>query len=125
MSDEAGRTAGPLQWAYDARHDVITIEGVQYSGGLFREWGRNGMAIGTLFRLTQRDDDGAIQISTESDVDAQLAELRAQVDVLMAFAVSEVCMAHLDNADDDTDVCKYTDCNNAREALARARQEGT
>ncbi len=48
----------PLSFAYDPEHDILTVEGVRYSGALFREWSKHGMEVGQLFMLQARSEDG-------------------------------------------------------------------
>lgn len=46
-----------LQFDYDESSDVMTIEGIKYSGELFRQWGSfNGIPSGTKFQII-RDAD--------------------------------------------------------------------
>lgn len=47
---------GDLNIAYDSGRDVVTIEGVQYSGHLFRSLGLRGFEPGTWLRIEQRAD---------------------------------------------------------------------
>jgi hypothetical protein len=50
----------PLQFEYDAATDILTVEGIQYDGQVFREFGFGGMMNQTIqFR---RDDRGAISL---------------------------------------------------------------
>lgn len=42
--------AQPLQFSYDLYRDVITIEGVEYSGDLFRELAAAGAEWGKPFK---------------------------------------------------------------------------
>lgn len=58
----AGYDGPPLTVSYDHDTDMLTVEGQQYSGQLFREWAKSGMPTGTLFELT-RASDGAIGIT--------------------------------------------------------------
>jgi hypothetical protein len=44
----------PLQFSYDAIRDVLTIEGVQYSGGLFREFGLG--PLNRPLKIIKRED---------------------------------------------------------------------
>ncbi len=45
-----------LSIAYDARNDIVTIEGVKYSGVLFREFSASGLPVGVPFEITKRVD---------------------------------------------------------------------
>jgi hypothetical protein len=56
-----------LQIEYDWVADVVTIAGVKYAGSVFREFG-GLMALGSKFRLIQRDADGAIWIEKLADL---------------------------------------------------------
>ena len=40
-----------LQYEYDENLDIMTIEGVRYSGEFFRAFSPGGMARGTFFEL--------------------------------------------------------------------------
>lgn len=51
-----------IRIAYDEEGDVVTIEGVSYSGDFFRQFGRAPM--GTILRVAQRLD-GAISVIVE------------------------------------------------------------
>lgn len=51
----------PLSFQYDAHLDILTVEGIRYSGSLFRGLGIG--AIGTAFRLTERRD-GVVTLQT-------------------------------------------------------------
>lgn len=55
-------TTTPLNFAYDADRDVLTVEGVAYSGDLFRAWAAYGLVVNTPFVITRRRDDGAVTI---------------------------------------------------------------
>lgn len=46
----------PLKIEHDKLMDLVTIEGINYSGHLFREWGTKGMPEGTHFKLHKRED---------------------------------------------------------------------
>lgn len=51
-----------LQMIYDAQNDVVTIQGVKYSGDFFRDLGVGGVAVGTILRVASRRDDGTIEL---------------------------------------------------------------
>lgn len=38
-------------------HGYLEICGIRYSKELFREWGEKGMELGTLFKLTKRENN--------------------------------------------------------------------
>lgn len=40
-----------LAFSYDQDNDIMTIEGIKYSGDLFRAWGENGIDSGQLFKI--------------------------------------------------------------------------
>jgi len=42
---------------YDWESDVFTIYGLKYSGDLFRNWGRHGLPVGSIYRIDKRKDD--------------------------------------------------------------------
>ncbi len=46
-----------LQFEYDETKDVLTIEGIQYSGELFRDWSANGMPVGQVFSIEKRSEE--------------------------------------------------------------------
>lgn len=48
-----------LRYDYNPSTDVINIEGNDYSGQLFREWGIEGIVTNTWFKLV-RGNDGQI-----------------------------------------------------------------
>lgn len=43
-----------LKFKYDLRNDILEVEGIKYSGELFRKWGIGGMETGTFFKI-ERD----------------------------------------------------------------------
>jgi len=49
---------------YDWAHDRFEIYGIQYSGALFKAWGKNGMPVGTRFTIIGRED-GLITLHRE------------------------------------------------------------
>lgn len=49
---------------YDPVTDTIDIEGVTYSGSLFRELGVRGFMPGTVLRIDKRDADGVLTVGT-------------------------------------------------------------
>jgi hypothetical protein len=53
---------------YDWAYDRFEIYGIQYSGALFRAWGKDGMPVGTKFTLISRND-GSITLQRELPVD--------------------------------------------------------
>lgn len=58
---------------YDWYTDVITIEGMRYSGDLFREFG-GGLAVGEYFQLIERKD-GLITIRRLSPIRVLVREI--------------------------------------------------
>ena len=44
-----------LRFSYDAKADVLTIEGLRYSGDLFRAWGHE-LRLGEHHSLIERRD---------------------------------------------------------------------
>lgn len=46
----------PLSIAYDDATDVLTIDGMRYSGELFRMFASNGLALNEWMAITSRDD---------------------------------------------------------------------
>ncbi len=51
-----------LSFEYDEEQDILTIEGIRYTGDLFREWSDGGMEVGQLFQITARPGDGTLGI---------------------------------------------------------------
>ena len=51
-----------LSFEYDEEKDILTVEGIHYSGSLFREWADEGMEVGQLFKITYRPGDGTFGI---------------------------------------------------------------
>jgi hypothetical protein len=48
--------SGKLNFSYDTERDVLTIEGQQYSGELFRAWAEGGLPTDQLFRFIRKED---------------------------------------------------------------------
>lgn len=48
---------------YHPLTDTYEIYGVRYAGALFKFWGKEGVPVGTLFRLVKRED-GKIWVET-------------------------------------------------------------
>jgi hypothetical protein len=61
---------GPLTYEYDEAKDVMTIEGVRYSGFLLRQLG--AIPVGKLIRIVSRDD-GVLTLRVVLD-ESQLKE---------------------------------------------------
>jgi len=57
----------PLEFNYDEARDILTIEGIAYSGGVFRELGF-WMPIGMKFSLVKREN-GTVWIQREKPND--------------------------------------------------------
>lgn len=45
-----------LDFEYDEIDDCLSIEGMKYSGELFRQWSKDGMPLQGIFRIVGRDD---------------------------------------------------------------------
>ena len=45
-----------LDFSYDAEHDILTVEGLQYTGELFRSWSAHGLPLFAIFRLINREN---------------------------------------------------------------------
>ena len=56
-----------LDFVYDEFTDVLTIEGVPYSGEFFRSLGKDGLELNKSFRVVERREDGVIAIQTFED----------------------------------------------------------
>ena len=47
----------PLVFSYEQPpRDVLTVEGMRYSGALFRLWSNAGFPVGTLMRIVKREN---------------------------------------------------------------------
>ena len=55
-----------LKYEYDELSDIMTINGMCYSGSLFEAWAEGGMDIGTKFMLIKRED-GVVTIEILED----------------------------------------------------------
>ena len=55
-------TTGGLEFSYDAVRDILTVEGVQYDGNLFRALGTKGLAVGETLKIVNRSADGVISL---------------------------------------------------------------
>ena len=58
----------PLRIEYDFIGDVLTIEGVRYSGDLFRSFGLTPTREGFLYTIINRQD-GVVTIQQVQDVE--------------------------------------------------------
>lgn len=65
--DEVAEKNRSLSFSYDAPNDLLIIEGVKYSGELFRSLGIHGMAVGRTFRIKERSNDGVLVIENVDD----------------------------------------------------------
>lgn len=45
----------PLKFSYDEQADVLMIEGMRYSGQLFRAFAEGGLELGSVFQVESRD----------------------------------------------------------------------
>ena len=61
----------PLAFSYDREHDVLTIEGMRYTGTLFRVFAEGGLAIGKALQIIHRQDG----ILTIKELDRPLSKL--------------------------------------------------
>lgn len=57
-----GYTGPALEISYNADRDVLTVDGAEYSGALFRAWASRGMPLGTLFEIVRIN--GAFSVKT-------------------------------------------------------------
>ena len=62
-----------LDYSYNKKKDVLTVEGVQYSGDFFRAMSKAGIALNEPFKIVRRDDD---TITIERIRDANLSSVR-------------------------------------------------
>lgn len=47
---------GNLTFSYDEAQDILTIEGIRYSGNFFRELSSEGLPLGMSFKIVERGD---------------------------------------------------------------------
>ena len=52
----------PLNFSYGSDSDILTIEGMRYSGDLFRAFAHGGLRLNTPFEIIKRKD-GVVMIS--------------------------------------------------------------
>jgi len=52
-----------LQFEYDETKDLLIIEGMKYSGDLFRALSESGLAVGEYLRIIERKD-GVVTFET-------------------------------------------------------------
>lgn len=66
---------------YDSDSDEIEIEGIKYSGMLFRSWGTSvmGRRPGALFRIVSRSEDGMLVIGVEEEPRTRLGRAWASL----------------------------------------------
>ena len=55
-----------LDFEYDGRIDLVTIEGIKYSGELFRAFAVGGLAVGEHLKIIERED-GVITLQRITD----------------------------------------------------------
>lgn len=55
----------PLKIENDEAADIVTIEGMKYSGDLFRSFALGGIAVGVTFSIMNRDE-GKLTIQSHS-----------------------------------------------------------
>jgi hypothetical protein len=46
----------PLQYTYDMTNDILTIEGLEFTGEFFRELAGTLAPAGTLFQVVKREN---------------------------------------------------------------------
>lgn len=56
-----------LRVEYDEAQDVLKVEGVRYSGSLFRHFDLAPSAPDILFRIVNRNPDGVVILQTVHD----------------------------------------------------------
>lgn len=62
---------GPLKIAYDERNDILEVEGIKYSGHVFRYFGL-GTVPGSWIRIIKREDGVAVvEIRDESTISSE------------------------------------------------------
>lgn len=58
VEDTPGYDGPPLKFEYDGDRDRLTVEGIAYSGEIFRQWSKRGMPTGALFEFVRSDSGG-------------------------------------------------------------------
>ena len=93
--DEQTAQVMALVFDYDAALDILTVEGRQYSGQLFRAWAQHGMPTGQLFRFveTWNDAGDSSTITIERVVEQAVQRLVEDGDRLRAELLGEPCWA--------------------------------
>ena len=62
-----------LQFEYDETKDLLIIEGMKYSGDLFRALSESGLAVGEYLRIIERKD-GVVTFETIREPETASAE---------------------------------------------------
>lgn len=62
-----------LSFSYDEERDVLTVEGIQYSGALFRALGVQGLTKGSVLQILGREDG----LLTVKDLGRTFVEIKA------------------------------------------------
>ena len=52
-----------LAYEYDETLDILTIEGIRYSGEFFRTLGKDGAPLGTVVEISQRREGGIVELT--------------------------------------------------------------
>lgn len=52
----------PYRNLYNPATDVYTLHGQKYTGALFSVWAKDGLPVGTCFKIIKRDRDGSVMI---------------------------------------------------------------
>lgn len=58
--------SGPLSFSYDAPTDILTVEGLEFSGQFFRALAERGVPIGSVVRIEDRLD-GVLWVNDLTD----------------------------------------------------------
>ena len=75
------KTKEKLRFSYNPETDVMEIEGMRYTGSLFRSFAAGGLALETPMKIVKRDN-GVITLQTiaeEEKVAAALAPVKAEL----------------------------------------------
>ena len=111
---------------YDAFRDEIVIEGIRYSGGLFREFGIRGMPVGSVFRIEHRSE-GALAVYRfpikESTEEQHLSEAERLVEdaLMLRWLLAHAPAQIAGIAYRVPEACAHGDAREALSAAMKAR----
>ena len=61
-----GTKIEPLRYSYDSSNDVLRVEGIDYSGSLFRTLGLGPTPVGRWIRITSKKD-GVVTVQERTE----------------------------------------------------------